>query len=269
MKHYPGSAKTRSSLSGPVRKRLNMYALAATAGAAGALTLAQPAEAKIVYTPTHEVIGKDGYYAIDFNHDGTADVIIYNQRYCCGPFGGSFNRIGGFPNQLESAGVECVPGTNRGYFLESALMPGARIGAGGHFLQKGLMAGQCAHGTHSSAPPCSSRPYGTWGWANVKNRYLGVSFVVRGKTHYGWARLSVKLSRKPFKATVILSGYAYETIANKRIIAGDTKGPEAGRMEGSNAALVNPVRKAASLGLLALGAPGLSIWRREKSQQEP
>ena len=91
---------------------------------------------------------------------------------------------------------------------------------------------------------------------------------LRGGSHESIFR-APELSRKPFKATVILSGYAYETIANKRIIAGDTKGPEAGRMEGSNAALVNPVRKAASLGLLALGAPGLSIWRREKSQQEP
>jgi len=30
-------------------------------------------------------------------------------------------------------------------------------------------------------------------WANVHNRYLGVEFKIKGKIHYGWARLSVQL----------------------------------------------------------------------------
>jgi hypothetical protein len=42
-------------LSKSVHQQLNMYAIAA--GAAGVLALAGPAEAKIIYTQTHVVIG--------------------------------------------------------------------------------------------------------------------------------------------------------------------------------------------------------------------
>ena len=93
--------------------------------------------------------------------------------------------------------------------------------------------------------------------------------MVHGKTHYGWARLSVKLSRRPFKATAILTGFAYETTANKPIIAGRTKGLDEIGIEDPNATLNMPTRKPASLGLLALGAPGLSIWRRESVVATP
>jgi hypothetical protein len=59
----------------------------------------------------------------------------------------------------------------------------------------------------------------------VKNRYLGVMFKIKGKIHYGWARLSVQV-QFPLTITATLTGYAYETIPNKAIIAGKTKGPE-------------------------------------------
>jgi hypothetical protein len=65
------------------------------------------------------------------------------------------------------------------------------------------------------------------------------------------------------KAT--LTGYAYESIPNKPIIAGRTKGPDEASFEGPNAALTLPTREPATLAALAMGAPGLSIWRREES----
>ena len=101
-------------------------------------------------------------------------------------------------------------------------------------------------------------------WINdgkgVKNRYLGIRFVIKGKIHYGWARLTVTPG-KNFQAT--LTGYAYETIANKPIIAGRTKGPDKFE-EGQDAGLRVPVRRSPGLGLLAMGSPALSIWRREE-----
>jgi hypothetical protein len=48
----------------------------------------------------------------------------------------------------------------------------------------------------------------------------------------------------------MLSGYAYETIANKAIIAGKTKGPDV--------ITVQP----GSLGRLAQGSSGLAAWRK-------
>jgi len=46
-------ARVPSQLSESLHHRLNMYAIAAGAAGVGALALAQPAEAKIVYTPSH------------------------------------------------------------------------------------------------------------------------------------------------------------------------------------------------------------------------
>jgi hypothetical protein len=84
--------------------------------------------------------------------------------------------------------------------------------------------------------------YGPWenGGKGVKNRYLGLRFQIKGKTHYGWARLNFA---SPQLAK--LTGYAYETIPNKTIIAGQTKGP--------NVATPQPETAPGSLGRLALG----------------
>jgi len=69
--------------------QFNMYALAAGAAGVGLLALAQPAEAKIVYTPTHHVIGKNGRYKLDLNHDKITDITLVdtygcNTDYCYG-----------------------------------------------------------------------------------------------------------------------------------------------------------------------------------------
>ena len=87
--------------------------------------------------------------------------------------------------------------------------------------------------------------------SNVSNRYLGLKFTINGKTHYGWARLNVSFQinqgRGTLKAT--LTGYAYETIPNKAIVAGRTKGPDVVTLE------------PASLGHLARGASAIPAWR--------
>ena len=51
-----------------------------------------------------------------------------------------------------------------------------------------------------------------------------LKFKIKGKIHYGWARLSVDNFVNDITAT--LTGYAYETIPNKPIIAGRTKDPD-------------------------------------------
>jgi hypothetical protein len=51
------------------------YALAATAAGLGVLALAQPAEGKIVYTPTHIVVSTFGDVPLDLNHDGIGGFI--------------------------------------------------------------------------------------------------------------------------------------------------------------------------------------------------
>ena len=98
-------------------------------------------------------------------------------------------------------------------------------------------------------------------WFHGTNRYLGLKFVVNGQTHYGWARLTVRLTGTRVEGCqfkTVLSGYAYET--NKSIMASQTSGT----VEEANAMNMVPdyTQARAGLGLLALGALGLTVWRR-------
>jgi hypothetical protein len=95
----------------------------------------------------------------------------------------------------------------------------------------------------------TSRTHTSGNWPNVRNRHLGLKFQIHKKTHYGWARLSVKTSKMPIQMTGTLTGYAYETIPNKPITAGKTKGSDVTTVS------------SASLGHLAAGASAIPAWR--------
>jgi hypothetical protein len=97
-------------------------------------------------------------------------------------------------------------------------------------------------------------------WVNVRSRYLGLKFRIKGKVHYGWARLNVTVGNSRITST--LTGYAFETIPNKPIVTGATKGPD--DIE-PTASLNPPASEPATLGALAMGAPGLAIWRRKET----
>ena len=91
-------------------------------------------------------------------------------------------------------------------------------------------------------------------WAKVQGRYLGLKFSINGQTHFGWARLSTTCQL--YKIEAVLTGYAYETVAGKAIVTGQTKN-EAGQALSHGPA-------PAPLGVLATGAGAFSIWRREQ-----
>jgi len=75
------SLSQSAELSEFLRLRLNAYALAASAAGVGILALAQPAEAKIVYTPTNvTIVGPNGSYNLDLNNDGQIDFTIRNTK---------------------------------------------------------------------------------------------------------------------------------------------------------------------------------------------
>ena len=69
--HNPSQKRTASHLGANLDKNLMSYAVAAGAAGVGLLALAQPAEAKIVFTPAHKSIGVSTL--IDLNHDGIND----------------------------------------------------------------------------------------------------------------------------------------------------------------------------------------------------
>src|ERR1700688_137196 len=91
-----------TQLSESLHHRLNMYAIAASAAGVGALALAVPADAKIIYTPAHVVIAKGQKFQLDINHDGIADFVMSNSscgRFCTVYFNGFFIG-GGSQNQI-------------------------------------------------------------------------------------------------------------------------------------------------------------------------
>jgi hypothetical protein len=238
-----------TSLSDSTARQLNTYALAASAAGVGVLALTQPAEAKVVYTPAHHVINANQTYRLDLNHDGTPDFELKNFfNTFSGNSAGSLRIV---PHtSANEVWAARAPGCGSEALCAAALPKGKGVGPKGSF-QLDYPAGElmAASDIHS---------YRSGSWLNV-TRYLGLKFVIKGKTHYGWARLAVSAQRFVFTAT--LTGYAYETIPDKPIIAGATKGPEdAERSESSNTP-----SSLTAVGVLALGAPGLSIWRREES----
>jgi hypothetical protein len=245
-------ARVPSQLPASLHHRLNTYALAASAAGVSLLALAQPADAKIVYTSAHVKIAVNEHYGIDLDHNGTSDIYLGR-----GPDEGvSFLFASANPNLGNGV---AVARTYREWAL--AIRSGATIGPARKFEGNSYfpdMATACCSGTGYK-----------WGgpWANggkgLKNRYLGIKFNSGGKFHYGWARVTVTIENPKINrfSSEVLTGYAYETIPNKPIIAGQTKGRD-DIAERPGAALTTP--EPATLGMLALGERGLSIWRREE-----
>jgi len=251
MKSTSGSAHATPQLSDSLLHQLNLYALAATAAGVASLALAQPADAKIVYTPAHIKIPRPPRFGgvsvpLDINHDGIDDFVIHDF------FGGSA------PNSYAFMGVtgNRVLGSN---CEASALPAGVPVKFNNDCVSGDGMAGWKTVGGNSTTFA------GPWanGGKGVKDRYLGLRFLIKGQVHYGWARLNVTFKNGEFSGLV--TGYAYETIPNKAITTGKTKGTEDDGVEHlSPISTAAPTREPATLGLLAVGSSGMSIWRREE-----
>jgi hypothetical protein len=279
MKHTSESRKT-ANLSESLHQQLNMYALAASAAGVSVLALAQPAEAKIVYTNAHVTLQNPASFAPDLNHDGIIDFYLDLHRAIRGRSHSasflsichrlSFSNCESFnsstaPNALNA--IEIV--ANRYYrFKATALHAGAEIQSKARFRNKKAVLMGAGEFYATSQGRTSTQWIAPWvnGGKGVKNRYLGLKFKIKGKFHFGWARLTVTTEKNGF--TAALTGYAYETIPGKAIVAGATEGADDTdkNIEQSNpAALTVPTPEPAVLGALAMGAPGLSIWRRKES----
>jgi hypothetical protein len=235
----PATRKSSPSTARPVDAKLEkrIAAYMAAAGAAGvALLSVQPAQAKVVYTPTFTKY-QSGGIPIDLNHDGVTDfVVLYG--------GGIHELLLDVAPQVTGNAVVGGLTANAGFF-------GVPVGSKREFTTirtyyaAGIeMAKFFQYGASSSL---------TGPWADVTNRYLGFKFLINGETHYGWARLTTKNNL----LDIYLTGYAYETVANQTIYEGHTSG--------ADIALNDQQRpQAASLGILARGADTLALWRREE-----
>jgi len=237
MRMSTGYGRKSIQVANPLNRNLGLYALAAASAGVSVLALVTPAGAQIVYTPFHKVILNNEKILIDLNHDRVPDLAI---REVPSTFFGAT-----FPG--NSLRVEPGPGggLKQGLTLRgaSAMSIGQEIGP-----REGFFFGP--------AWMCAVTNYGIYyegSWVDVyPPHYLGIRFLINGETHYGWARLTTIDGPGFIEAN--LSGYAYETQANKPIRAGDTGSKEESGSVGAISSAPQPEAKLpASLGALALG----------------
>jgi hypothetical protein len=232
---YPKTTlRSASPVNAKLNQRLATYFTAASAAGVAMLAVAPSAEAKIVCTPANQRLVFGSNLLLDINGDGTPDFTFKWRVLGSGSFTyGSYVAVfGNSRNEIMSSAA--------------ALPWGVRVGPKDQFRSLAamvLVSGDC--------PACSIRGP----WAGVYNRFLGVKFQISGQTHYGWVNVDMK-SRT-------ITGYAYETNPNQPILTGDKSGPvKIGAAD--PAQVLAPSKQPATLGVLARGADGLSLWRREE-----
>jgi len=221
-----------------------MYSVAALAAGVSMLAMAQSADAEVVITRANLPVTYLSWVTLDLNNDGTDDFRFLVPIY--GDFSYSAN-----VTVAPLTGGEVVGSPHWFGPYASALFRGAKIGPSAHFssgvnTHSGVTI-ERIKGTFRGA----THLYGNWK-GNPHNGYLGVKFLINGETHFGWVRLSVTST---FPLNTYITGYAYETVAGKKILAGippKQATPEIGENQTSGP----------SLGMLALGTGGLPLWRR-------
>jgi hypothetical protein len=244
------SNRPRATASLNSKLERNLIAYVTAAGTAGlALSALTPfAEAKIVYTATNTTV-TDGT-TIDLNGDGVPDFSF--------GFEGGVHSIAMAVHGLTLGdAILCVPGTT-GCLEAAAGIYGRAVGPAKQFLSHSNTAAFSGSGVIMAIAAQYGASTAFFGpWAGAKNRYLGFRFVFGSTWHYGWARLSV--GNYLLGGKVVLTGYAYESKANTKILEGHETGPDRATLADS----LVPFKAPAGLGLLARGHDALAIWRRE------
>ncbi len=243
--------------------QMKLYSAAALAAGVGMMALAQPAEGEVVVTkktipiPVSQYGGIQYLVPVSLNNNGINDFSFSLYSFA---YHSAFRELRIFP--LEGGAVVAKVETKGETPLALQLGRGAKIGPSAVFSSDNNTE---IEGSHANFGYRSGKSYysktfaGNWG-NNAKNSYLGVKFLISGKTHYGWIRLTVTTSSRGAMSATI-TGYAYETVANKVINAGTTSG--AASSAETKAEVRSETRGHAGLGMLALGAEGLPMWRRE------
>ena len=235
---------TSLPLSTTLDKKLIAYAAAVGTTCVGALAMPQAAGAKVVYTPANRTILFDGKSILDLNNDHIADFVFNG--------GGLGNHSAVFVRPFRTSN-HVLTGTEGSYW--AAVFPaGAEVGPGNGFVgHKAAMEAEC---------DCSGNIYYVGPWLNATDKYLGLEITINGQHHFGWARLTFVAYGQ-----ATLTGYAYETVAGKAIVTGTTSDHDAGA-EPDQAGNASSQIETPSLGVLARGAEGLELWRRDSTRAE-
>ena len=179
----------------------------------GLLALAPPAEGRIIYTAANLPLMNQNQVFFDLNHDGINDFSFYGQSISRRSVSTFLFRLTASPAQQGNAiwGVE----SHEHASCAASLPRGTRVGSKRPFQANRVVLLDWSGGPNGGTAYCP--------WTGkTGTAYLGLKFSIKGKTHFGWARVKTA-SIFPYK--VLLTGYAYETIPNKPIMTGATKRP--------------------------------------------
>lgn len=256
-------------------QQLNLYALAAGAGVS-LLALAQPSEAEIVYTPADQTVYRHHSYGLDLNHDGIIDYILADEANGVSTFATFQELVLKAPpgNHVQCVTSDCIST----FIYAAALEKGAQVKSAN---QRGWCYGSIGPMAFEELVKRGGQVFYSWSWSHTSDRYLGLWFKINGENHYGWARLNVSFHPglpKDRSWVAHLTGYAYETIPDQKIKAGQmTDGSEdadatpatgqssprtTGSISTESETQAAPIPQA-TVGALALGANGLSLWREK------
>jgi len=208
-----------------LERRMLLYVLAAGAALAGT----PASQAKVVFTASNAIVdAPHDTLNIDLDNDGQTDVVLT----------ASYVYTDGLSYQSIMAtahnGNAVITSAKRPFPFALALTKGTPIGssdASKFFRQGALERG-----------PFQVQNMGYF--LNMRNRYLGVRFLINGQTHFGWIGFRHVKGGKGLYAEALLGGWAYETIPDKAIKAGDEGTQDTDSLE---------YRKPTSLQLLAMG----------------
>jgi hypothetical protein len=254
------SAKKASSNN--LNRQVTQYSLAAAVAGVSMLALVAPAAGEVVVTKKTIPIPLSTNDAQEWVKVSMANNGVNNFSFAL------FGTTAAVSQSMLVGGVKASDEFLVGgdfYAKALALQRGAKIGPSPAFFYEALLEATVSAGIRYSR--------GYWG-GNTKNRYLGVSFPINGQTHYGWIRLTVTidLDKNGPRMTGKITGYAYETIPNKAIKAGTAAtdaGTAASATEKPTATLqfLENIQnqRGPSLGMLAAGAEGMPLWRREET----
>ena len=216
-------------------KQLAAYSIAAACAGVALTSLAQPA--------THQTIQ---YFPANFN------LVSVNRNFELFPFDIDRNGITDFNFFGAGSGYSSRSGQNASYqgVVGWSQMP-TGAGALDHMLSKGMEIGpKEAFGSKATLLRSSWRRHHgesqsvCSGLYQGGKPYIGVKFLMRGETHYGWIRVSSLQCLGLGEINGYVTGYAYNTVANAPIQAGQIRsGGSVADMQGT-------------LGMLSLGAAG-------------
>jgi hypothetical protein len=266
-----------TTLNTNLNKALISYVAAACAASGAILAEAMPAEGEIIYTPTNTPILVGSPVSLDLNHDGVIDFVLSNNggdpgRHpsCSVCTFGEHASLKVSPQQAGNAiwGVSSSVykfGSNAQRRKRQQKKPNTVKEAAAPVAWGEVVGNGPERSFQSQALPMDSsnsfyyfggggtvNSFGAWGKGRkFTGPYLGFKFLIDGEIHYGWARVNVHANFLDVSAT--LTGYAYESVANRPILTGFTHGSVDASSDASQQAQP-PV--AGSLGQLAIGAAG-------------